>query len=133
MSENQNDTSGAADDRGRRKVRVGVVVSDKPNKTVIVKVERRIAHPMYGKGVAQTKKFYAHDENNEYKVGDTVRITETRPLSKLKRWRVAEVVRKTQGAAVEIAEPQVDAASDGDEAGAAPRRGASTADREEEA
>ena len=94
MSENQNDTSGAAAERGRRKVRVGVVVSDKPHKTVIVKVERRIAHPMYGKGVAQTKKYYAHDEKNEYKVGDTVRITETRPLSKLKRWRVIGLVER---------------------------------------
>jgi small subunit ribosomal protein S17 len=90
MSENEQKTSA----RARRKVRVGVVVSDKPNKTVIVQVERRIAHPIYGKSVARTKKYYAHDEKNEYKVGDTVRITETRPLSKLKRWRVIGLVER---------------------------------------
>jgi small subunit ribosomal protein S17 len=85
---------GQAIERGRRKVRVGVVVSDKPNKTVIVKIERRIAHPVYGKSVARTKKLYAHDEKNEYKIGDTVRIEETRPLSKLKRWRVIGLVER---------------------------------------
>ena len=74
--------------RTRRKVRIGVVVSDKPDKTIVVKVERRFAHPLYGKGMARTKKYHVHDENNEYRVGDTVRITETRPLSKTKRWRV---------------------------------------------
>ncbi len=95
MSENQKDESGqSAADRARRKVRVGVVVSDKPNKTVIVQVERRISHPMYGKSLARTKKFHAHDENNEYRIGDTVRITETRPLSKLKRWRVIGLVER---------------------------------------
>ena len=95
MSENAKDESGTtAGERTRRKVRVGVVVSDKPHKTVIVQVERRIAHPMYGKGVARTKKYYAHDEKNEYKLGDIVRITETRPLSKLKRWRVIGLVER---------------------------------------
>jgi small subunit ribosomal protein S17 len=95
MSENPQDESGTtASERTRRKVRVGVVVSDKPNKTVIVQVERRISHPMYGKGVARTKKYYAHDEKNEYKLGDVVRITETRPLSKLKRWRVIGLVER---------------------------------------
>jgi small subunit ribosomal protein S17 len=95
MSENQKDESGqSAADRARRKVRVGVVVSDKPNKTVIVQVERRISHPVYGKSLARTKKFHAHDENNEYRIGDTVRITETRPLSKLKRWRVIGLVER---------------------------------------
>jgi small subunit ribosomal protein S17 len=94
MSENQNETGTAAEGRARRKVRVGVVVSDKPNKTVIVKVERRITHPVYGKSVARSQKYYAHDEKNEYKVGDTVRITETRPLSKLKRWRVIGLVER---------------------------------------
>ena len=78
----------SASGRNSRKVRVGVVVSDKQDKTVVVKVERRFAHPLYGKGVARTKKYHVHDENNEYKVGDTVRIVETRPLSKTKRWRV---------------------------------------------
>ncbi|HET9947408.1 MAG TPA: 30S ribosomal protein S17 [Longimicrobiales bacterium] len=79
-------------ERHRRKVRVGVVVSDRPDKTVVVKVERRLAHPLYGKLVARSKKYHAHDENNEYRVGDTVRIVETRPLSKLKRWRVVGLV-----------------------------------------
>ena len=78
----------AAKGRNRRKVRIGLVVSDKQDKTVVVRVERRFAHPLYGKGMARTKKYHVHDENNEYKVGDTVRITETRPLSKTKRWRV---------------------------------------------
>ena len=94
MSEKDTESADAASERNRRKVRVGVVVSDKPDKTVIVKVERRFAHPLYGKGVARTQKYYAHDEKNEYKVGDTVRITETRPLSKLKRWRVIGLVER---------------------------------------
>jgi len=94
MSEKDTESTDAASERNRRKVRVGVVVSDKPDKTVIVKVERRFAHPLYGKGVARTQKYYAHDEKNEYKVGDTVRISETRPLSKLKRWRVIGLVER---------------------------------------
>ena len=69
-------------DRNRRKTRTGVVVSDAMNKTVTVNIERRFAHPLYGKGMKRTKKYHAHDENNEYQVGDTVRIVETRPLSK---------------------------------------------------
>jgi small subunit ribosomal protein S17 len=94
MSDNERAEGQSDGGRMRRKVRVGVIVSDKPNKTVVVQVERRISHPMYGKGVARTKKYYAHDEKNEYKVGDTVRITETRPLSKLKRWRVIALVER---------------------------------------
>jgi small subunit ribosomal protein S17 len=87
------DTAGpASGGRKRRKVRVGVVVSDKANKTIVVKVERKLPHPLYGKLVAQTKKYHVHDENNEYKVGDTVRIAETRPLSKTKRWRAVGLV-----------------------------------------
>ena len=82
--------------RARRKTRVGTVISDKMNKTVVVVVERRYAHPLYGKQVTQTKKYHAHDENNEYRVGDTVRIMETRPLSKLKRWRVVEAVERAK-------------------------------------
>jgi small subunit ribosomal protein S17 len=82
--------------RGRRKTRVGTVLSDKMNKTVVVVVERRYAHPLYGKQVTTTKKYHAHDENNDYKVGDTVRIMETRPLSKLKRWRVVEVLERAK-------------------------------------
>ncbi len=84
--------SAAAETRGFRKTREGIVISDKMNKTVVVAVERRYAHPLYGKQVTRTKKFHAHDENNEYHIGDVVRITETRPLSKLKRWRVVEIV-----------------------------------------
>ena len=78
----------------RRKTRTGVVVSDAMNKTVIVNIERRFAHPLYGKGMKRTKKYHAHDENNEYQVGDTVRIVETRPLSKTKRWRVVELIER---------------------------------------
>ena len=81
-------------DRNRRKTRTGVVVSDAMNKTVIVNIERRFAHPLYGKGMKRTKKYHAHDENNEYQVGDTVRIVETRPLSKTKRWRVVELIER---------------------------------------
>jgi small subunit ribosomal protein S17 len=90
---NQADT---AEDRARRKTREGVVVSDKMNKTVVVRVERRFAHPLYGKQVTRSKKYHAHDENNEYHIGDVVRITETRPLSKLKRWRVSELIERAR-------------------------------------
>ena len=82
--------------RNRRKVRVGVVVSDKMDKTVTVKVQRQFLHPLYGKLVKRTKKYHAHDENNDYKVGDTVRISETRPLSKTKRWRVSEILQRAE-------------------------------------
>mgnify|MGYP001181002206 FL=1 len=82
--------------RGRRKVRVGTVVSDKMDKTVVVAVETLIKHKLYGKFVKRTKKFKAHDENNECRIGDKVRIMETRPLSKDKRWRVVEIVEKAQ-------------------------------------
>ena len=82
--------------RNRRKTRVGTVVSDKMNKTVVVAVERRYAHPLYGKQVTRTKKYHAHDENDEFHLGDTVRIMETRPLSKLKRWRVVEVIERAK-------------------------------------
>ena len=78
--------------RQRRKVRTGIVVSNKADKTVTVQVERRFAHPLYGKGVSRTKRYHAHDENNEYEVGDVVRVMETRPLSKTKRWRVVDLV-----------------------------------------
>ena len=83
--------------RSRRKVRTGVVVSDQNDKTVTVLVERQFAHPLYTKQVRKTKKYRAHDETNEYKTGDVVRIVETRPLSKTKRWRVVELLeRKTR-------------------------------------
>jgi small subunit ribosomal protein S17 len=82
--------------RNRRKVRQGVVVSDRGDKTVVVSVERRFPHPLYGKAVTRTKKFHAHDPENQFRVGDVVRITETRPLSKLKRWRVLELVERPE-------------------------------------
>ena len=81
-------------DRNRRKTRTGVVVSEAMNKTVTVNIERRFAHPLNGKGMKRTKRYHAHDENNEYQVGDTVRIVETRPLSKTKRWRVVELIER---------------------------------------
>ena len=95
MANSENpETTGA--DRGRRKTRIGTVVSDKMDKTVVVQVERRYAHPLYGKQVTRTKKYHAHDENNDTHAGDVVRIMETRPLSRLKRWRVVEVVERAK-------------------------------------
>jgi small subunit ribosomal protein S17 len=82
--------------RLRRKVRTGVVVSDQNDKTVTVLVERQFAHPLYTKQVKKTKKYRAHDESNEYQTGDVVRITETRPLSKTKRWRVIELLERAE-------------------------------------
>jgi len=79
---------------GRKQV-IGNVVSNKMNKTIVVQVIRKKAHPFYGRVVSKAKKFYAHDEKNEAHVGDVVRLEETRPLSKLKRWRLKEIVRKT--------------------------------------
>jgi small subunit ribosomal protein S17 len=80
---------------GRRKEVVGEVVSSKMNKTIVVEVTRKKAHPLYGRVISAGKKFYAHDEKNEAHVGDVVRLEETRPLSKLKRWRLKEIIRKT--------------------------------------
>src|SRR5438477_1629286 len=85
--------------RGKRKERIGEVISNKTAKTITVRVERRFPHPRFRKVVTGYKKFYAHDEKNEAKVGDHVRIEETRPLSKTKRWRLVEVVRRTSGVA----------------------------------
>jgi small subunit ribosomal protein S17 len=82
--------------RNSRKTRVGVVVSDKMEKTVVVQIERRVQHPVYGKMIRRTKKLKAHDEANDAKAGDTVRIMETRPLSKDKRWRVVEIVERAR-------------------------------------
>jgi small subunit ribosomal protein S17 len=86
-------------DEGRanpRKVREGVVVSDKMNSTLVVAVNERVRHPRYGKTVQRTKKLYVHDENNDARVGDRVRVHETRPLSKLKRWRLTEIVERAR-------------------------------------
>lgn len=82
--------------RTSRKTRQGLVVSDKMDKTVVVAIERRVPHPVYGKMVTRTKRLKAHDEENTAKVGDTVRIIETRPLSKDKRWRLLEIVERAR-------------------------------------
>jgi small subunit ribosomal protein S17 len=82
--------------RAARKTRIGLVVSDKMEKTVVVSIERRVQHPVYGKMVRRTKRLKAHDEQNDAKTGDTVRIMETRPMSKDKRWRVVEIVERAR-------------------------------------
>ena len=81
-------------ERSSRKVRTGQVVSDCQDKTIVVEVPRLMPHPLYGKVMRQIKKYYAHDENNESKVGDKVEIMETRPLSKLKRWRLNSIIQR---------------------------------------
>ncbi|UKI20453.1 MAG: 30S ribosomal protein S17 [Oscillospiraceae bacterium] len=83
-------------ERNYRKSRVGVVVSDKMDKTIVVAVKDKVLHPLYGKTVNRTTKFKAHDENNECGIGDRVRIMETRPISKDKRWRLVEIVEKAK-------------------------------------
>ena len=83
-------------DRNLRKIRQGVVTSNKMTKTITVAVERKVKHPIYGKFVKKTTRFHAHDEKNECTVGDVVKIMETRPLSKTKRWRLVEVVEKVK-------------------------------------
>ena len=93
MAEN---TNTATESRNLRKTRIGVVTSNKMTKTIIVAVERKVKHPIYGKFVKKTTKFHAHDEKNEASIGDVVRIMETRPLSKTKRWRLVEVVEKVK-------------------------------------
>jgi small subunit ribosomal protein S17 len=86
----------AATERGRRKVRTGVVVSDKMDKTVLVRVDRQVRHALYGKTVRRSSKLAAHDEQNDAHTGDTVRVMEVRPLSKSKRWRVIEIVERAK-------------------------------------
>ena len=93
MAEN---TITTAETRNLRKVRIGVVTSNKMTKTITVAVERKVKHPIYGKFVKKTTKFHAHDEKNECNIGDVVRIMETRPLSKTKRWRLVEVIEKVK-------------------------------------
>jgi small subunit ribosomal protein S17 len=92
MSENSTDT----DERNRRKVREGLVVSDKMDKTVVVAVEDRVKHPLYGKVMRRTSKLKAHDEQNTCGIGDRVLLMETRPLSATKRWRVVEILEKAK-------------------------------------
>ncbi len=83
-------------ERNLRKIRIGVVSSNKMDKSITVTVERKVKHPLYGKFVKKSTKFHAHDEKNECSIGDTVKIMETRPLSKTKRWRLVEVVEKVK-------------------------------------
>ncbi len=92
-----------------KRILVGTIVSDKTDKTVTVKVERRVKHPLYGKIIRRSKKYRAHDEANEFKAGDTVRIEETRPISKTKSWRVLDRVQASKGQAIE-ADLEVEAA-----------------------
>jgi small subunit ribosomal protein S17 len=92
-----------------KRILIGTVVSDKTDKTVVVRVERKVKHPMYGKIIRRSKKYHAHDEANEFKPGDTVRIEETRPISKTKTWRVLDRVQASKGTAVE-ADLEVEAA-----------------------
>jgi small subunit ribosomal protein S17 len=98
-TQNVQATTTATATRGNRKERIGEVISNKMTKTIVVRVERRFPHPRFKKVVTGYKKLYAHDEKAEAKVGDTVRIEETRPLSKLKRWRLVEVLEKGSGVA----------------------------------
>ncbi|MEX0984479.1 MAG: 30S ribosomal protein S17 [Actinomycetota bacterium] len=90
------ETTGTAAERGRRKVRTGVVVSDKMDKTVLIRIDRQMRHPRYDKTVRRSSKLAAHDEQNDAHEGDTVRVMETRPLSKSKRWRVVEIVERAK-------------------------------------
>ena len=94
VTENSTDAPGA--ERGRRKVREGVVVSDKMDKTIVVTVEARVKHRLYGKVLRQTSRLKVHDEQNAAAVGDRVRVMETRPLSATKRWRLVEIVEKAK-------------------------------------
>jgi len=107
MADAKTSTKAAERVQGRRKEVVGEVVSNRMHKTIVVQVTRKKSHPFYGRVIARHKKFYAHDEKNEARVGDVVRLEETRPLSKLKRWRLKDIVRK----AALLPEAAVDAGS----------------------
>lgn len=96
QSVNEKAAPSTAETRASRKTRIGIVSSDKMNKTITVEVERKVKHPMYGKFLKKTSKFHAHDEENKAGIGDTVRIMETRPLSKTKRWRLVEIIEKAK-------------------------------------
>jgi len=85
-----------AERKNGKKIRTGVVVSDKMDKTIVVAVERLMRHPLYGKTIKKTKKFKAHDENNECKVGDVVAIMETRPISREKHWRLVKIIKRAE-------------------------------------
>jgi small subunit ribosomal protein S17 len=105
MAESTQPQEGKTLAASRRKTQIGYVVSTKMNKTIVVEVSRQKAHPMYRRVVAHTKKFYAHDEQNTAHTGDVVKIEETRPLSKLKRWRLVEVLRRAALVGPEAAAP----------------------------
>ena len=107
MSEATVTSAQAGEKQARRNEKVGNVVSTKMQKTIVVEVEMRKAHPKYKRVMKTNKKFYAHDEQNSARVGDVVRIRETRPLSKLKRWQLEEIVRRSSLAQVEEAAPAV--------------------------
>ena len=96
MTSNESLTTSEQDERNRRKVREGLVVSDKMDKTVVVAVEDRVKHPLYGKVLRRTSKLKAHDEQNSCGIGDRVLLMETRPLSATKRWRVVEILEKAK-------------------------------------
>jgi small subunit ribosomal protein S17 len=91
---------------GRRKELIGNVVSNRMNKTIVVQVIRKRSHPLYIRVISKAKKFYAHDEKNEAHIGDVVKLEETRPLSKLKRWKLKEIIRKTALVQEVVAEPK---------------------------
>lgn len=95
MAEPNRQQSRAIETAGRRKEIIGKVISNRMHKTIVVQVVRKKAHPFYGRVVSKAKKFYAHDEKNEAQVGDFVRLEETRPLSKLKRWRLKGIIQRT--------------------------------------
>ncbi len=92
----QNETQTTKPQRGQRKVRIGRVVSNKMNKTIVVAIERKVMHPIYKKVYVRTTKVMAHDENNECNIGDIVKIMETRPLSRHKRWRLVEIIERAK-------------------------------------
>ena len=96
MRDNSSNEGGAVVERNLRKTRRGKVVSDKMDKTIVVAIEEHVKHPLYGKIVKRTYKLNAHDEKNECAVGDTVRVMETRPLSKDKRWRLVEIIERAK-------------------------------------
>ena len=90
------EAAGTMEERGLRKTRIGIVVSDKMDKTCVIQIKTRVRHPLYGKIMNQTSKLKVHDENNECGIGDTIKVMETRPLSKDKRWRLVEIIEKAK-------------------------------------
>lgn len=96
MMDNTQNTESATTERGQRKTRVGKVVSSKMDKTVVIAVVRMVKHPLYKKYIKRTTRLYAHDETNDVREGDTIRVVETRPLSRLKCWRVQEVITRAK-------------------------------------